>query len=166
MAHRIAVYKRPEITDALGAKTARRIARDLDVQVERVDTVEVYVVDGELTSETLDRVAEQVFTDPVLEQAVVDGLAPGTGRVHLSLGVGNGRFAEKPLNAQKDGKGKDGTYVFGNVALEVARNLNVIGDWDGLGLNAGLSYTLPISVIPACLWRGSRKTQSNFSSRW
>ncbi|MFH2008265.1 MAG: AIR synthase-related protein [bacterium] len=78
MAHRIAVYKRPEITDALGAKTARRIARDLDLQVARVDTVEVYVVDGELDAQTLARVAEQVFADPVLERAVVDELAPGS----------------------------------------------------------------------------------------
>jgi tRNA A37 threonylcarbamoyltransferase TsaD len=33
MAHRIAVTKRPGITDALGLKTARRIALDLDLTV-------------------------------------------------------------------------------------------------------------------------------------
>jgi len=77
MAHRIAVYKRPGITDAVGLKTVRRIARDLDVIVERVETVEVYAVDGDLDAGTIDRVAGQVFTDPVLEEAVVDRLAPG-----------------------------------------------------------------------------------------
>jgi phosphoribosylformylglycinamidine synthase subunit PurSL len=77
MAHRIAVFKRPGITDAVGLKTVRRVARDLDLTVERVETVEVYVVDGDLDDETLDRVAGQVFTDPVLEEAVVDRLAPG-----------------------------------------------------------------------------------------
>jgi len=77
MAHRIAVTKRPGITDAVGLKTVRRIARDLDLTVERVETVEVYVVDGDLDAETLDRVAGQVFTDPVLEEAAVDRLAPG-----------------------------------------------------------------------------------------
>ena len=77
MAHRIAVTKRPGITDAVGLKTVRRIARDLDLTVERVETVEVYAVDGALDAETLERVATQVFTDPVLEEVVVDRLAPG-----------------------------------------------------------------------------------------
>ncbi len=84
----------------------------------------------------------------------MDGNAPGTGRVHMSLGVGNGRFAEKPLRAQAAGLGEDGTYVFGNVAVEAFRNLNLIGEWDGLGLNAGVSYTLPLPGISAGITLG------------
>ena len=77
MAHRISVYKRSGITDALGEKTARLIARDLEHTAIRVGTVEVYTIDGALEAGTLGALAEQVFTDPVLEQAVVDGVAPG-----------------------------------------------------------------------------------------
>lgn len=84
----------------------------------------------------------------------IPGWAPGTGRVHVSLGVGNGRFAEKPLRAQREGKGKDGTYVFGNAAVELARNFNAIMDWDGVGLNAGVGYTLPLSGVGAALTVG------------
>lgn len=85
---------------------------------------------------------------------MIPGVAPGTGRVHFSLGVGNGRFAEKPLRAQQEGKGKKGTYVFGNAAVEVVRNLNAIVDWDGVGLNAGFAYTLPLSGVGAAITVG------------
>ncbi len=77
MAHRIAVFKRPQITDALGQQTLRRVSMDLDLELERVETVDVYVVASGLEEEVLARVAREVFTDPVLEDLVVDEPAPG-----------------------------------------------------------------------------------------
>lgn len=80
----------------------------------------------------------------------VAGRAPGTGGLHLSAGFGTGRFGEKSLRARRAGKGDDGTHVFGSVAVETLENLNLVGEWDGLGLNAGLSFT-KVTAVGAAL---------------
>ncbi|MDP8306551.1 MAG: hypothetical protein RAO75_08630 [Candidatus Chlorobium antarcticum] len=46
------------------------------------------------------------------------------------------------------GKGKYGTYVFTNVAYEVANSFNIIADWNGLNLNAGVSKTFRFKGLP------------------
>ncbi len=84
----------------------------------------------------------------------VDGVVPGAGRVHFSIGVGNGRFSEMPARTQIELGKENGSYVFGNAAVEVVRNLNVIGEWDGIGLNAGFAYTLPLDRAVAAFSAG------------
>ncbi|MFC1574910.1 hypothetical protein ACFL3Z_02400 [Gemmatimonadota bacterium] len=74
----------------------------------------------------------------------VDGATPGSGRVHFSIGIGDGRFADMPLRTVEVLGKEDATWVFGNVAVELVKNLNVIGEWDGTGLNGGVAYTMPI----------------------
>lgn len=71
--------------------------------------------------------------------------------LHFSLGIGNGRYAEKSSLDMLHGKGRYGTYVFGNVAYELFDYFNLIADWSGLNLNAGCSRTFfyhntPISI--------------------
>ena len=75
----------------------------------------------------------------------VDGLVPGAGKVHFSIGVGNGRFSDMPARTQVELGKENATYVFGNASVEVVQDLNIIGEWDGIGLNAGMAYTLPVS---------------------
>lgn len=78
------------------------------------------------------------------------GTRPGVGRMHLSLGLGSGRFAEMPLRTEAELGKKGGTVVFGNAAMELAENWNLIGEWDGIGLNAGMSYAFPLpGLIPS-----------------
>ena len=72
----------------------------------------------------------------------------GDSQLTYSIGVGSGRFGKKSPADIADGKGTYGTYVFGNVAYEVAHSFNVITDWNGLNLNAGLSKTFFLEKIP------------------
>jgi hypothetical protein len=76
---------------------------------------------------------------------------PGIGRVHLSAGVGSGRFARKSDRDFSEGKGRNGTVAFGNVALEVAEDTNIIFGWSGTNLLAGLSTTLQTRNVPISL---------------
>jgi hypothetical protein len=60
-------------------------------------------------------------------------------KLHLTLGVGNGRFGDKSQMDIATGKGEQGTYVFGAAAYEVYKATNVILEWSGINLHAGLS---------------------------
>ncbi len=76
MAHRIEVGFKPGIKDALGEKTARKIIENLNLTVDEVTTVEVYTIDGDLTDDQLEKIAEGPLSDPVIQQYVIDrGLA-------------------------------------------------------------------------------------------
>ena len=73
---------------------------------------------------------------------------PGIGRVHVSAGVGTGRFAKKSDRDFSEGKGRNGTLAFGNVAVEVATDLNVILEWSGTNLIAAMSKTVQTRRTP------------------
>ncbi len=72
----------------------------------------------------------------------------GKSKLHYSVGVGTNRFGEKSPMDVASGKGKYGTYVFTNVAYEVADSFNLVADWNGLNLNAGIAKTVIFSGIP------------------
>ncbi len=76
---------------------------------------------------------------------------PGIGRVHVSAGVGTGRFARKSDRDFTEGKGRNGTIAFGNVAVEVARGMNVILEWSGTNLHTGLSKAFETQRVPILL---------------
>ncbi len=90
----------------------------------------------------------------------------GATKLHYSLGVGTGAYANKSPEDIAAGKGTHGTYVFGNVAYELFNEFNVISDWNGMNLNAGLSKTfyitksLPIAITLGAAdltrWSGDR----------
>lgn len=73
---------------------------------------------------------------------------PGESDVHFSIGVGNGRYSDKSPNDIATGKGEHGTYVFGNVSYELFDVCNVIVDWSGLNLNAGIGKTFKVFNMP------------------
>lgn len=66
----------------------------------------------------------------------------GKTKLHYSVGIGSGRFREKSDYDIGTGKGQFGTAVFGNIAYELLGLCNVICDWNGLNLNAGISRNL------------------------
>jgi len=68
-----------------------------------------------------------------------------TTRLHFSIGAGNGQFGHKSGEDILAGKGEHGTYVFGNLAYELFNEFNIITDWNGINLNAGISKTFLIS---------------------
>ena len=60
----------------------------------------------------------------------------------LTLGAGNGRFADQTPRDIFEGKAPHGTGIFGSLAWEATPHLNLIAEWNGRNLNAGLGYTL------------------------
>ena len=79
---------------------------------------------------------------------------PGIGRVHLSAGVGTGRFARKSDRDFSEGKGRDGTAAFGNVAVEAAAGTNILLEWSGTNLLTGVSKTIQTRTVPISLSLG------------
>jgi len=69
-------------------------------------------------------------------------------KLHYSVGLGKGRFSDMSPMDTADGKGEHGTYVFGNVSYEVYDTCNVITDWNGMNLNAGVSKSFMVEKIP------------------
>ncbi len=78
MAHRVEVAFRPELetADALGRVVRERVRVGLNLDVERVRTVDVYTLDAELAPEELERVAEELLHDPVVQLYSVDPEEP------------------------------------------------------------------------------------------
>lgn len=60
-------------------------------------------------------------------------------RLQFSLGIGNGRFSHKNPDDVIAGKGSRGTCVFGAAAYEIYPTTNMVVEWSGVNLNAGLS---------------------------
>ena len=75
----------------------------------------------------------------------------GIGRVHVSAGVGTGRFAKKSDRDLSEGKGRYGTRAFGSLAVEVDAGTNVILEWSGTNLLVGLSRTINAAYAPVAL---------------
>jgi len=110
-----------------------------------------------------------VYSQSVQAESFVDktndGSANHYSKLHYSVGAGTGRFGDKsPMDIAK-GKSAHGTYIFGNIAYDVANGLNVITDWNGLNLNAGLSKTFRFANIPIAATIGAADLTSNSGDR-
>lgn len=90
---------------------------------------------------------------------------PADSDVHFSLGAGTGRYSDKSGMDVATGKGGHGTYVFGNVSYEVADFCNVIVDWNGLNLNAGIGKTFRIIGVPIATVLGLADLTDNSGDR-
>lgn len=66
----------------------------------------------------------------------------GHSKFYYTIGVGVGRFSDNSQVDISHGKHRHGTYVFGGIAYEIAKTFNVIVDWNGLNLNAGIGTTI------------------------
>lgn len=76
MADRIEIGFREGIRDALGEKMARRIVEHLRIAVGRVRTIEVHTIDGHLSFEELEKIAQGPLSDPIIQEyAINSGLA-------------------------------------------------------------------------------------------
>ena len=65
----------------------------------------------------------------------------------LTLGAGTGRFANATPRDIAEGRAAHGTGLFGAVSYEVSDHFNLITEWNGRNLNAGLGYVLARSGI-------------------
>jgi phosphoribosylformylglycinamidine synthase len=67
MANRIEVGFKKGIRDALGEKTKKRIIDSFSLSVERVSTIEIYTITGELTKDELKKTAAGPLSDPIIQ---------------------------------------------------------------------------------------------------
>lgn len=72
MANRIEVAIRPDRHDAAGDALRARLAEDLDVHADRVQVIDLYTIDADLSDAELERVRAELFTDPIIEQSALN----------------------------------------------------------------------------------------------
>lgn len=85
---------------------------------------------------------------------------PNISRMHVSLGFGSGRFAEKTEMDEIKGKGRKGTILFGSFAFEIIKNTNLVIEWNGTNLAAGITIT-PFKNVPFGISLGAADLTSN-----
>ena len=73
MTQRIEVTHKPTIKDAAGDKLAKHLWRDLALSVAQVRVVDIYLIDTTLDESQLQRAKDQLFADPITQDA---GFAP------------------------------------------------------------------------------------------
>lgn len=61
----------------------------------------------------------------------------------LTLGAGSGRFAHATPRDIAEGRASRGTIIFAALSAEMSDRMNLIAEWNGRNLNAGLSYVFP-----------------------
>ncbi len=67
MLNRIEVAIRPDLEDPVGKSLRSQIKEDLSITCESVRVVDVYTILAELSSEELEKVANELFTDSVIQ---------------------------------------------------------------------------------------------------
>ncbi|MCX5848812.1 MAG: AIR synthase-related protein [Deltaproteobacteria bacterium] len=72
MAIRIEVGFKKGIRDALGEKVKKRIIDNLSLPVEKVSTIEVYTIAGDLTKDKLTRAAAGPLSDPIIQNFAIN----------------------------------------------------------------------------------------------
>ena len=90
----------------------------------------------------------------------VSSSTPGSSGLHGSVGVGNGRFANKSPLDFATGKGEKGSYVFGALGYEIFPRTNLIIEWSGLNLNAGVAIA-PFESFPFGVTLGAADLTDN-----
>jgi hypothetical protein len=95
--------------------------------------------------------AENLFvkqTDGVASYYIVGSWAFDSHQTALpfggvaTIGLGSGRFANKTPRDIVEGKGTNGTSVFGALAIELSPNVNLIADWNGRNLSLGGAFRI------------------------
>ena len=170
MASRIEVSFKEGIRDALGEKTKKRIIDNLALPVEKVATIEVYTIAGELNAAELQEAAVGPLSDPVIQEFSINkplaknfnwlievGFRPGvtdnvgkTAREAMSLLLGENIGARKVnvytsrqyLISGKISQTEAGKIVSGLLANDLIERYQVIGSSD-FDFNHGLPAYVP-----------------------
>ncbi|MGH8058876.1 MAG: phosphoribosylformylglycinamidine synthase subunit PurS, partial [Candidatus Entotheonellia bacterium] len=66
---RIEVAFKPDYRDPAGETIQRSIVEDLGVSVEGVRTIDVYTIDADLTAQEVERLRQELFTDPIIQES-------------------------------------------------------------------------------------------------
>ena len=68
MAYRVEIGLKPNIRDARGEKTKRRVINDLNISVASIRTIDVYTVDADLSGGEIEKVATGPLLDPIIQE--------------------------------------------------------------------------------------------------
>jgi len=72
MIHRIEVGFKKRIRDAKGENIKKRIIEDLGIEVEKVNIVDVYTIEADLSESQLIFLGENLFVDPIIQEFSID----------------------------------------------------------------------------------------------
>lgn len=72
MPHRIEVSLKPSLPDPAGRRMSARIASDLGFIVQNLRVADEFIIDRNLSPGDLEVIVEEVFQDPVIQDAVID----------------------------------------------------------------------------------------------
>ncbi|AFM24134.1 AIR synthase-related protein [Desulfomonile tiedjei] len=72
MPHRIEVCLKSNLPDPAGRRTKSRIASDLGLQIEDLRVADEFIIDKDFSRDDLQTLVEEVFRDPVIQDAVID----------------------------------------------------------------------------------------------
>lgn len=72
MPHRIEVCLKSSLPDPTGRRISARIASDLGFAVENLRVADEFIIDRSLSRGDLETLVEEVFQDPVIQDAVID----------------------------------------------------------------------------------------------
>ncbi len=72
MPHRIEVALKPSLPDPAGRRLSARIASDLGFRIENLRVADEFIIDRNLGSHDLEAIVEEVFQDPVIQDAAID----------------------------------------------------------------------------------------------
>ncbi|NUM53117.1 MAG: phosphoribosylformylglycinamidine synthase [Candidatus Hydrogenedentes bacterium] len=72
--HRIEVGMKQGMPDPAGLGVRARVADDLGIHIEDVRAIDVYTIHANLSTEELELVRRELFTDPIIQDSAVDSL--------------------------------------------------------------------------------------------
>src|SRR5512136_3052112 len=73
MPHRIEVCLKLSLADPAGRRLKARILSDLGISVGDLRVADAYIIDRNLSHEQLEVLMDEVFRDPVVQEAAIDG---------------------------------------------------------------------------------------------
>jgi len=72
MPNKIEVAMKAGLPDPTGTGVKGRLAEDLGIRVEDVRVIDVYTIDARLSGDELELVRKELFTDPIIQESVVN----------------------------------------------------------------------------------------------
>jgi len=72
MPARIEVGMKSGLPDPAGQSVRAQLLEDLNIELDSVRVIDVYTIDADLTADQLERVRAELFTDPIIQQSVVN----------------------------------------------------------------------------------------------
>ncbi len=130
--HRIEVATRPGQRDPVGESVRDRLHEDLGIHVDEVRLVDVYTIHADLDTDQLERVRDELFTDPITQESALD--APIAGPCDYLIEVGFlpgvtdnvGKSAREGIEDVLDRAFEEGEAVFKSTQYQTQRRYSCV----------------------------------------